>query len=140
MLQDAKGNRLFRKVEIKIVFPSGPDGHAIFPVKRLTQRAEPKKGFGPDGIDDLLMQTADQLDTLYPWWQFRFVELAPVGRTASYVFTVVGYRTAAFPEAKPEDFTQELTKKESSILKETIVVLPRQQGKTAALEALQEKP
>lgn len=111
MLRDSKGNRLFRRVDIRIVFPDG-----IFPDKKLSQHAEPHKGFGPDGIDDLLMQTADQLDTLYPWWQFRFVELAPVGRTASYVFTFAGYRPSAFPEAKPEDFTQELTKKESKAL------------------------
>ena len=89
MLQDKAGNRLYRKVDIKIVFPDN-----IVPVKRLTSRAEPKKGFGPNGIDDLLMQTADQLDTLYPWWDFKMVELAPVGRTASYVFTLAGYRAA----------------------------------------------
>lgn len=87
MLRDLKGNRLFRKVEVRIVFPD-----EIFPVKKMTQHAGPHQGFGAEGIDDLLMRTVDQLDTLYPWWEFKMVELAPVGRTARYVFTFAGYR------------------------------------------------
>jgi len=87
MLRDTKGNRLYRRIDIKIIFP--PD---VLPVKKISQRAEAHKGFGPSGIDDILMQVTDQLDTLYPWWQFEMVPLAPSGRTTSFVFKFVGYR------------------------------------------------
>jgi hypothetical protein len=97
MLHDAKGNRLYRRVEIKIFFPD-----KIFPVKKLHQHAEPHKGFSPEGIDELLMQTTDQLDTLYPWWEFKMIELAPRGRTACYNFVMVGYRTVPPPEPTTE--------------------------------------
>jgi hypothetical protein len=88
MLRDKAGNRLYRRVEIKIFFPD-----KIFPVKKMHQYAEPHKGFSPEGIDDLLMQTTDKLDQLYPWWEFKCVELTPEGRTARYNFVMVGYRT-----------------------------------------------
>jgi hypothetical protein len=87
MLKDKDGNRLFRKVAVKVVFPD-----AIFPPKTFVQHAGPQQGFGPTGIDDILMRLAEQLDTLYPWWDFKVVELAPEGRTAKYVLTFAGYR------------------------------------------------
>lgn len=90
-LRDADGNRLFRRVEVNIIFP--PD---IFPVKRLMYKAEgARKAYGPDGIDQILMNIADQLDSLYPWWEFRMIPLAPLGRVARYTFTVVGIREMA---------------------------------------------
>lgn len=87
MLKDKEGNRLFRKVTVRIVYPDN-----LFPPKVYTQHAGPRLGFGPNGIDEILMKTADQLDTLYPWWEFRYVELAPIGRTARFVFTYAGPR------------------------------------------------
>lgn len=94
MLRDLNGNRLFRKVEITIFFPDN-----IFPLKKMTQRAGPHQGFGPNGVDDLLMQVADDLEVKFPWWEFKFIELAPVGRTARFVFTFAGYR-ASTPNTK----------------------------------------
>lgn len=88
MLRDAAGNRLFRRVEITIIFPEN-----IFPPKRVVQRAGPHQGFGPNGIDDILMSMADQLETLYPFWEFQASELAPEHRTARWVLTFAGYRT-----------------------------------------------
>lgn len=88
MLRDNEGNRLFRKVIVRIVFPD-----AIFPPKNFVQHAGPHQGFNPNGIDEILMNIADRLDQLYPWWEFRVVELAPEGRTAKYVFTFAGYRS-----------------------------------------------
>ena len=90
MLRDSKGNRLFRKVEITIYFPEN-----MFPPKKMSQHANAHQGFGPDGIDDLLMQTADQLEQLYPWWEFKYIALTPVGRTARFVFTFAGYSAKA---------------------------------------------
>lgn len=87
MLRDKEGNRLFRKVQVKVIFPD-----KIFPDKTVMQHAGPHQGFGPSGIDDILMKLADQLDTLYPFWEFRSIELKPEGRTARYVFTFAGYR------------------------------------------------
>ena len=88
MLQDKDGNRLFRKVIVKIIFPD-----EIFPPKIITQRAGPHQGFGPSGIDDILMKIADNLDEKFPWWDFKVVALAPEGRTAKYVLTFAGYRS-----------------------------------------------
>lgn len=89
MLRDKAGNRLFRTVKVKIIFPD-----EIFPPKTLTQHAGPKQGFGPDGIDDILMRIADQLETLHPYWEFKLTTLAPEGRTARYVLVFSGYRAA----------------------------------------------
>lgn len=98
MLRDKDGNRLFRKIEMKIIFPDN-----ILPPKKVSQHAEARKGFGPAGIDDSLMQITDRLDTLYPWWEFKMTPLSPVGRTARYVFTFAGYRAGAFPGAMPPE-------------------------------------
>jgi hypothetical protein len=86
MLRDAEGNRLYRRIEVKIAYP--PD---VFPKKTLIYRAQgARKAYGPEGIDGILMSVTDQLDQLYPWWEFEMVPLAPRGRVASYVFKVVG--------------------------------------------------
>ena len=87
MLRDKFGNRLFRKVTVKIVYPEN-----LFPEKTYIQHAGPKQGFNPEGIDEILMQTATRLDDLYPWWEFSYAELTPVGRTARFVFTFAKYR------------------------------------------------
>ena len=100
MLKDKAGNRLFRKVTIKIVYPDN-----LFPEKTYSHHAGPHQGFGPDGVDDLLMQTATRLDELYPWWEFRLVELTSVGRTARFVFTYAGPRSAPSPTTVPQEFT-----------------------------------
>ena len=92
MLKDKAGNRLFRKVTVRIVFPD-----AIFPPKLISQHAGPRQGYNGDGIDNILDQIADQLDTLYPWWEFKPVELAPEGRTARFVFKFAGYSKTPAP-------------------------------------------
>lgn len=92
MLKDKAGNRLFRKVLVKVVYPD-----KIFPDKTFTNHAGPHQGFGPSGVDDILMQIATRLDELYPWWDFKSVELKPEGRTAKYVFTFAGYRSVPQP-------------------------------------------
>jgi hypothetical protein len=97
MLRDKTGNRLFRKVWIKVVYPD-----AIFPPKIQTQHAGPHQGFGPEGIDDILMQTADKLEELFPYWEFKMSELAPQGRTARYVFTFAGYSAKVMEQVKAQ--------------------------------------
>lgn len=97
MLKDKAGNRLFRKVWVKIIYPD-----AIFPPKIQTQHAGPKQGFGPEGIDDILMQIADKLEELFPYWEFQMTELAPQGRTARYVFTFAGYSAKVMNQVKAQ--------------------------------------
>lgn len=109
MLRDTAGNRLFRIVDVKIYFPD-----KIFPTRHLLQHAPAHKGFGPENIDEILMNVTDRLDTLYPWWEFRMVELKPQGRRAYYVFNWAGYRKGAFPQAQP---TQELEVKDMEAAK-----------------------
>jgi len=93
MLRDKDGNRLFRKVTVRIVYPD-----SIFPTKTLIQHAGARQGFGPEGVDQILNGIADQLETLYPWWEFQVVELTPEHRTARYVFTFAGYRAGYVPQ------------------------------------------
>jgi hypothetical protein len=96
MLRDTRGNRLFRIVDIKVYFPD-----KIFPTRHIRNHAPPHKGFNGDNIDEMLMSIADRLDVLYPWWEFRMVELKPRSREARYAFNWSGYRAgAAFPAAK----------------------------------------
>jgi hypothetical protein len=101
MLRDKEGNRLFRTVKVKVIFPD-----QIFPDKIFIQHAGPKQGFGPDGVDQMLESVADQLDTLYPFWDFKPLELRPEGRTTNWLFTFVGYR-AAPAETPPQDLAAE---------------------------------
>jgi len=96
MLRDKAGNRLFRRIDIKIIFPID-----TIPNQKFSQRAGAHQGFGPDGLDDILMQVADKLDTLYPWWDFKMVELAPEGRTAKYVFRFLQYRISGTKASGP---------------------------------------
>jgi hypothetical protein len=87
MLRDKEGNRLFRRMEVKVIFPD-----AIFPERKYVQHAGPKQGFGPEGVHAMLEQIADQLDTLFPWWDFTPIELIPEGRTTRWIFKFAGYR------------------------------------------------
>ena len=100
MLRDKEGNRLFRKITVKIIFPD-----AIFPERTYVQHAGAKQGFGPDGVDAMLMDIATKLDELYPWWDFKPIELTPVGRTTRYVFTFAGYRAVPAPVQPIADST-----------------------------------
>ena len=98
MLRDNNGNRLYRAVDIKVYFPE-----KIFPTRHMKQHAPPHKGFSAENIDEILMNVTDKLDTLYPWWEFKLVEIKPEGRVAYYVFNWVGYRPSAFPAAQPQE-------------------------------------
>ena len=97
MLKDKMGNRLFRRIEVKVIFPD-----KIFPERTYVQKAGPHQGFGPEGVDAMLNDVADKLDELYPWWNFKPVELSPVGRTARFVFTFAGTREVPSP-TQPTD-------------------------------------
>jgi hypothetical protein len=116
MLKDFAGNRLFRKITVKVLFPDG-----IFPERTYVQRAGPRQGFGPEGVQAMLEQIADQLDTLYPWWDFQPVELTPIGRTTRFVFKFAGYR--ATPPATNQPPTESTTPKPEP---EEIKVAPAQ--------------
>ena len=100
MLKDSQGNRLFRKMTVKIIFPD-----AIFPERTYVQHAGAKQGFGPDGVHQMLDDIATKLDELYPWWDFRPIELTPVGRTTRYVFRFAGYRAVPAPGQPIADST-----------------------------------
>lgn len=128
MLRDKAGNRLFRRVTVRMEFPDN-----IFPPKTITQRAGPKQGFGSNGIDEILMGIADQLDTLYPYWDFQLVELAPDGRTARYFYKFVGYRSPKInPNAKsnalePEMVLENTSTKVKSEVGTRLAVAPSQE-------------
>ena len=123
MLRDKAGNRLYRQVTIQVIFPEN-----IFKPKIFRSKAAPKQGFNSEGIADLQMQVADKLDTLYPFWNFRIIELEPVGRTARFVFAFAGYRASQSAPAQVDmkDFTLPNL--------EDVVVKSRQHGYTAAME------
>jgi hypothetical protein len=85
MRKDKDGNKLARKVTVKVIFPD-----QLFPDRVYMQHAGPRQGFGPDGIDQMLNQIADELDSLYPWWQFKPVDLLRIGSTARFAFIFAG--------------------------------------------------
>jgi hypothetical protein len=93
MLKAKDGTRLYRKVRVTIFFP--PD---VLKPKTLNAKSGPGQGFNPDGVDDVLQRIADQLDNLYPFWEFRPVLLRAEGRTARYNFVFAGYRDVKAPE------------------------------------------
>jgi len=95
MRRDKEGNKLYRKVWVKIVYPD-----AIFPPKITVVKAPPKRGFNEEGIDDILMQTADKLENLFPYWEFKMTEIAPSGGMARYVFTFSGYSAKVMDQVK----------------------------------------
>ena len=110
MLTDASGNKMFRRIQIRILFPDN-----VLPSKLLVQRAPAHRGFTPTGVDEMLDGVADQLDVLYPWWQFTLVELSAEGRTARCVFKFAGYRSVNPVDAPiPELANIQLPKEESS--------------------------
>ena len=92
MLRDKSGNRLFRKMTVKVIYPDN-----IFPDRTYVQRAGSKQGLGPDGVASMLDQIAEQLDALYPFWDFTPIELAPEHRTIRFVFKFAGYRAVPAP-------------------------------------------
>jgi hypothetical protein len=95
MRRDQEGNKLYRKIWVKIVYPE-----AIFPPKIMVSKAPPKRGFNEEGIDDILMQTADKLENLFPYWNFKMTEIAPLGGMARYVFTFSGYSAKVMDQVK----------------------------------------
>lgn len=102
MLKDKAGNKLYRQVTIKVIFPND-----IFAPRTFRSKAGPKQGFNEAGIADLQMQVADRLEQLYPFWEFRIIELASRARVARFVFTFAGYRAtkAAPAQVDMKDFT-----------------------------------
>lgn len=130
MLTDKKGNKLFRKVEIKVIFPDN-----IFRPKTFVSHAGPHQGFNSEGIADLQMQVADKLEELYPFWEFRVVELKSNGRVARYVFMFAGYskKQAVPAQVEMTDFTIHNPEESNTPTPETVET-PRQQGRTATLE------
>jgi hypothetical protein len=104
MLRDKVGNRLYRRVEIKVVFPKDT---GLKP-NTMRQKSGPHQGFNSDGIDEMLMNVADRLDELYPWWEFKMVSVTAPPRTAKFVFAVAGYRAMPPEDAPIEEFSHEL--------------------------------
>lgn len=100
MLRDAHGERMYRKVVVKVYFPD-----KIFPIKKFVQHAPAGKGFNQDGIDSLLDSITNQLDTLYPFWEFTLKELAPEGRTAHFLIDFAGYREVPAPNLPTTEST-----------------------------------
>jgi hypothetical protein len=97
MLKDTKGNRLYRSVSIKIIFPD-----KIFPDRKLLQHAPPSRGFNDDSLDEIIGKVVDQLDTLYPFWEFKLLPLAHTPRQAKYVIAFAGYRADVIERMKKE--------------------------------------
>jgi hypothetical protein len=98
MLKDKAGNRLFRKMTVKVIYPD-----KIFPDKTYVQHAGARSGFGPEGTDAFLLAIEEELTRLFPFWEFAVTELAPQNRTARFVFTFAGYSTRLSPSAVVAD-------------------------------------
>lgn len=118
MLRSKEGDRLYRRIEVRIFFPPN-----TIPNAHVEWKSGPKQGYGPEGIDDILMQVADKLDTLYPWWDFKMTPIAPSGRVARYNFSVIGFRAQPKPGTEFPQFDTKPTSNndDSSAATETAV-------------------
>lgn len=96
MAKDRQGNRLVRRIEIRIVFPEG-----TIPEKKTVQVAPDNKAFSEDGIERMLKTIGERLERACPHWEFRLFELSAMGSTAGFVF-----RYAATREIPSSDPTQ----------------------------------
>jgi hypothetical protein len=92
VLRDKAGNKLYRKIEVRVLYPDG-----ILKPEKVVHRAGPRQGFSDENIDEILMRTADLLEEKFPWWQFRMQELSPEHRTARYNFVCAGFNPAYKP-------------------------------------------
>lgn len=123
MLQDSKGNRLYRRLEIKIVYPD-----SILDPETTVQKAPAGKGFSDENINSALMSIADRLDSLYPFWEFEPIELASHGRLAKFVFAFKGYRAAQTPSDNPTEQT-------SSAPASEVAAIPEASSREVPMEA-----
>lgn len=62
-----KGDKLVRKVEIKILYGKVK--------KTLSHVAKPGRGYSQNGIDIILLKVAEMLDEQVPGYDFRLVQL-----------------------------------------------------------------
>jgi hypothetical protein len=68
MRRDDKGNPLYRHVDIKVILPEGRKSiHQVV-------HAPPRQGFHPDGIDEIVSKTIEQLDARFKYWNFRMIQ------------------------------------------------------------------
>jgi len=100
MLKDIHGDRLFRKVKVRVHF-----NDQIFPERNMIQHTPARQGFNEDGILAMLEGVTNQLDTLYPFWEFKLQELAPEGRTARFLIDFAGYRAVPAPNKPTTEST-----------------------------------
>jgi hypothetical protein len=65
-MRSAKGEKLFKRIEIKIFF----EGKIL----RKVFRSQPRQGFTSDGIQQVLEKVSDDLEEKFPGVEFRLVE------------------------------------------------------------------
>jgi hypothetical protein len=80
-VRDKKGNRLFKQIRIKVVFPP-----KTFPTRIQCLRAPEGKCFNDSGLSEVLDKVADKLDSDFPMWEFRLVQLPSIGNTIAFNF------------------------------------------------------
>jgi len=68
-MKNAKGEKLFKVIYVKAELPD-----RILPFKKF--RAEAGRLYTEEGIDQILMEVTDWLDTYYPAFEFRMVQIA----------------------------------------------------------------
>ena len=96
-MRSADKLRLFKRVEIKVIFPP-----KTFPSKRFIFRAPSGKGFNGNGIDELLYQAATQLEGKFPMWDFRLVPLAVNGNRCAFNYVYDSPNAAYVAKLKEE--------------------------------------
>jgi hypothetical protein len=108
MPRDAKGNRLHRHIEFKIILPKGEK-----PIL-LKIRANPHCGFNPTQIDEKLESVVEFIEKKWPFLEFRLVELGP----AAFNFVCRGFKQAKIQEEQVaialESFIPELETAEAA--------------------------
>lgn len=76
-MKDARGNKLYRNVDIKIVYPDGRK-------EKLPIRVTPRSAFSAETFETMIEDIIERLDNQFPYWDFRLVSRGPAAATFVY--------------------------------------------------------
>jgi hypothetical protein len=127
-MRSADKLRLFKRVEIKVIFPP-----KTFPSKRFIFRAPSDKGFNATGIYGLQDQVAEGLESKFPMWDFRLVPLAANGNRCAFNYVYDSIKASYVEQLTKE--SNEHGKEINEAIKQADFTLPGSDGDAGTTNA-----
>lgn len=79
--KNARGEPLVKQVAVRVILPEGhPEQRRVF------RPAEPRCGYNPSQVEELVGEVIDWLDKTYPYWEFRMVRVGAKGDAINFVY------------------------------------------------------